>query len=117
MNSYTVYAQLNDGTLIGFTKAGNYSGCIFDIILNPNKNRWKSGADHFQMIFQSDGYGNYSYKSLASQKYNNSTRSKFLTYCKSQTRYPAYAALTSDFCTVLIIKNNFKIPSDYPVKI
>lgn len=114
---YMVYYELTNGSVLGFMKSGNYDGCVFDIILNPTKSKLLTGKDYFTIAFQSDGYGNYSYKTLTSVNYNASTHSKFLSYCSSNSRYPAYSSSPADFCTVLIVKNMFKIPGDYPIKL
>lgn len=104
--------SLTDGTIIGFVKAGNSEIFYIDVILNPNKKHPRSGRDTFFMKYASDGYGNFSYQPIGT--YN---KEKFKEYCASKQIRPAYSMYPSAFCTALIFKNNFKIPSDYPVKL
>lgn len=104
--------SLTDGTIIGFVKAGNNEVFYIDVILNPNKKHPRSGKDTFFMKYASDGYGNFAYQPIGTYD-----KEKFKEYCASNQARPAYAIYPSAFCTALIFKNNFKIPSDYPVKL
>ncbi len=113
---YSVYYVLNNGTLLGFTRAGNYDGMIFNVYINPNKKRLLLGKDVFQFLFRADGNGGYEYSPLWGTTYNNPAgRLKLIEYCKSTVTHPAYASQPHAFCTELIVRNNFHIPSDYPV--
>ncbi|MCM1339659.1 MAG: hypothetical protein NC191_08315 [Muribaculaceae bacterium] len=109
-SSYIV--ALNDGTLLGFVKAGNNEEFYIDVIFNPNKKRLISGKDTFFMKYKSDGYGNFSYKPY--KQFNKETLKE---YCASKSARPAASIYPSAFCTSLIFQNNFEIPADYPVKI
>lgn len=113
---YTVYFALSNGTVLGFVRAGNYDGCIFTLILHPQKNKLIVGRDVLSMGFQADASGTYSYKTIASRRYSNDTRADFIENCKSTVYHPQYSTQVPDFCTVLIIRNGFKIPDDYPIK-
>lgn len=114
---YAVFYSLLDGTVLGFTKAGNYDGANFDIILNPQKKKLIAGKDVFYMDFRNDDVGSYYYKPLFKSNYTNNNRKNFINYCSSDVNYPAYYSTPWAFCTFLIIQNNFKIPADYPIKL
>lgn len=109
-NSYIV--TLTDGTTIGFVKAGNSERFYIDVILNPNRKKLISGRDTFFMLYDTDGFGNFSFKTLGAYDKEN-----YKKYCASHEARPAAAIYPSYFCTTLIFKNNFKIPDDYPVKL
>ena len=115
-DNYAAWYSLANGTVLGFIRMGNYDGAGFVIVLNPQKQRPISGKDYFYMTFQPDDFGNYRYKTLASQNYSEAKKNEFIQYCKSETNYPAHATSPMDFCTTLIVKNNFKIPAGYPIK-
>lgn len=113
---FMVYFTLANGNVLGFTRAGNYDGYLFNIILNPEKKKLIVGKDIFAMTFWADSVtGDIAYKSLASTHYSESTRLQFIENCRSNVKHPAYSAWIPDFCTTLIIKNGFKIPNDYPI--
>ena len=113
---FMVYFTLANGNVLGFTRAGNYDGYLFNIILNPEKKKLIVGKDIFAMTFWADSVtGDIAYKSLASTHYSESTRLQFIENCRSNVKHPAYSAGIPDFCTTLIIKNGFKIPNDYPI--
>lgn len=112
------YVLLNNGTVLGFVKNGNYDGLRIIVILNPSKRNLIIGKDIFELQYMSDTYGNgYGYNSPIKRNYNLSNRQKFLDACKSTVAYPMYSMSTSEFCTFLIFENGFKIPKDYPVKL
>lgn len=114
---FTLFVGLNNGTVLGFTRGGNYDGLIFDVILNPRKKKLLAGRDYFSFMFRNDGLDNYAYMQLFKHKYDNPVgREKILEYCKSNNRYPADATSPSYFCGHAIVQNNFKIPANYPIK-
>ena len=115
-DNHAAWYSLANGTVLGFIRMGNYDGAGFVIVLNPQKQRPISGKDYFYMVFQPDDFGNYRYKTLASANYSEEKKSQFIEHCKSETNYPAHATSPMDFCTTLIVKNNFKIPAGYPIK-
>ncbi len=116
-NSYEVYYPLNNGTVIGFMKGGNYDGMTFKVIINPQKNKLLAGKDYFILTFRNDGNDNYSYLQLFRKQYDNPQgRLKLLEYCKSNNRYPANSSPAEAFCTHAIVQNGFKIPDNYPIK-
>ena len=110
-NTYQVV--LLDGTALGFTKVGGQNTRFYlDITINPTRKKLLSGRDTFFIQYSDDGEGNF-------QIYNPYTRysdEKLKEYCTSHESRPAAAIYPSAFCTALIVKNNFKIPSDYPIK-
>ncbi len=108
----TYLFQLNDGTVLGFTKAGGMDRFYIDVVFNAGKSKIRSGKDTFWLMYDNDGSGGYKYTILGT--YNEQ---QFKSYCVSNSRRPAYAIYPSAFCTALIVKNNFKIPKDYPVKL
>lgn len=115
--AHEVYYQLNNGTVIGFMRGGNYDGMTFKVIINPQKKKLLAGKDYFMLAFRNDGNDNYSYLQYFKKQYDNPQgRLKLLEYCKSNTRYPANATPTEAFCTHSIIQNGFKIPDNYPIK-
>ena len=113
---YNVYYSLANGTVLGFTRAGNYEGCSFLIIMNPQKSRLFAGKDVFFMTFTLSEFGDWEYGSAASTHYEQSKHKDYIEYCKATVSYPAYYTSPFDFCTVLIIKNSFKVPDDYPIR-
>ncbi len=114
---HEMYYELNNGTVLGFTRGGNYDGMMFKIILNSQKKKLLAGKDYFTLLFRNDGHGNYAYSPLFKNKYETpSGRIKVLEYCKSNSRYPANSSSTDSFCAHAIIQNSFKIPDDYPIK-
>lgn len=112
-NQTTYHIALIDGTVLGFTKVGGQNTRFYlDITINPTNKKLISGKDTFFIAYQDDGYGNF-------KIYNPYTRysdEKLKEFCTSHTHRPALAIYPSAFCTALIVKNNFKIPSDYPIK-
>lgn len=117
--NFTFFYSLNNGTVIGFTRAGNYDGMTFTIIINPQKKKLKAGRDVFQFIFQTGFYNNenYVYKPLFGTMYDTeSGKEQMVQYCKSSSSYPANFSSVMSFCTHLIVLNNFKIPKNYPIK-
>lgn len=114
-NTFMVYYVLNNGTVIGFCRAGNYDGMIFEVILNPRKSKLISGKDIFTFVFQNDGRDNYVYKQLFKNIYD-SDRETLIKFCKTNVRTPAYASAPYAYCTHLIYLNNFHIPDDYPIR-
>lgn len=112
-NQTTYHIALIDGTVLGFTKVGGQNTRFYlDITINPTNKKLISGKDTFFIAYQDDGYGNF-------KIYNPYTRysdEKLKEFCTSHTHRPALALYPSAFCTALIVKNNFKIPSDYPIK-
>jgi prepilin-type N-terminal cleavage/methylation domain-containing protein len=115
-DNYAAWYSLANGTVLGFIRMGNYDGAGFVVVLNPQKQRPISGKDYFYFVFQPDDFGTYRYKTLASANYSEDKKNQFIEYCKSETNYPAHATSPMDFCTTLIVKNNFKIPAGYPIK-
>ncbi len=114
---FTLFVGLNNGTVLGFTRGGNYDGLSFDVILNPRKKKLLAGRDYFSFMFRNDGLDNYAYLQLFKHKYDNPVgREKILEYCKSNNRFPADATSPSYFCGHAIVQNNFKIPANYPIK-
>lgn len=114
---HEVYYELNNGTVLGFTRGGNYDGMQFKVILAPQKKKLLAGKDYFTLLFRNDGQGNYVYAQLFRNQYENpSGRIKVLEYCKSNSLYPANSSSTASFCAHAIIQNSFKIPDDYPIK-
>lgn len=114
---YTIYVGLNNGTVLGFSRGGNYDGFVFDVILNPQKKKLLAGKDYFTFLFRNDGLDNYAYRQLFNHKYDNpSGREKVLEYCKANNRYPADFSSPSSFCAHAIVQNGFKIPANYPIK-
>ena len=112
IDSNSFVFSLTDGTIIGFVKAGNSERFYIDIILNPNRKKLISGRDTFFIVYDTDNFGNFSFITL--DKYD---KEHYKKYCASHAARPAAAIYPSYFCTALIFKNNFKIPSDYPVKL
>ncbi len=114
---FTLFVGLNNGTVLGFTRGGNYDGLSFDVILNPRKKKLLAGRDYFSFMFRNDGLDNYAYLQIFKHKYDNPVgREKILEYCKSNNRFPADATSPSYFCGHAIVQNNFKIPANYPIK-
>ena len=114
---YTIYVGLNNGTVLGFSRGGNYDGFVFDVILNPQKKKLLAGKDYFTFLFRNDGLDNYAYRQIFNHKYDNpSGREKVLEYCKANNRYPADFSSPSSFCAHAIVQNGFKIPVNYPIK-
>lgn len=107
----TYLVELINGTVLGFTKAGNQEMFYIDIILKPNKEKLQTGKDYFWIRYKSDGNGNYS-----PSKYSFSEEQE-REYCKAYKGRPAASIFPGAFCTDLILKNNFKIPAKYPIKI
>lgn len=113
---FTLFVGLNNGTVLGFTRGGNYDGFSFDVILNPRKKKLLAGRDYFSFMFRNDGLDNYAYMQLFKHKYDNPVgREKILEYCKSNNRFPADATSPSYFCGHAIVQNGFKIPANYPI--
>lgn len=108
----TYLFQLNDGTVLGFTKSGNNDTFYIDVVFNAGKNKIRSGKDTFWLKYENDGTGGYKY--TVHGDYNEQ---QFKSYCVSNSQRPAASIYPSAFCTALIAKNNFKIPKDYPVKL
>lgn len=114
---FTLFVGLNNGTVLGFTRGGNYDGLSFDVILNPRKKKLLAGRDYFSFMFRNDGLDNYAYLQIFKHKYDNPVGlEKILEYCKSNNRFPADATSPSYFCGHAIVQNNFKIPANYPIK-
>lgn len=114
---FTLFVGLNNGTVLGFTRGGNYDGLSFDVILNPRKKKLLAGRDYFSFMFRNDGLDNYAYMQFFKHKYDNPVgREKILEYCKSNNRFPADATSPSYFCGHAIVQNGFKIPANYPIK-
>ncbi len=114
---FTLFVGLNNGTVLGFTRGGNYDDLSFDVILNPRKKKLLAGRDYFSFMFRNDGLDNYAYLQIFKHKYDNPVgREKILEYCKSNNRFPADATSPSYFCGHAIVQNNFKIPANYPIK-
>ena len=113
IDGHAAWYSLANGTVLGFVRAGNYDGLIFNVVLNPQKPRPIAGKDYFVLTYRLDDFGQYRYMPYADKNYKES---EFIQYCKSETTYPAHATSTPEMCTMLIVKNNFKIPAGYPIK-
>lgn len=110
-NTYQI--ALLDGTVLGFTKFGGQNTIFYlDITINPTRKKLISGRDTFFIQYTDDGEGNFQIYN----PYSTISNEKLKEYCTSHTYRPALAIYPSAFCTALIVKNNFKIPSDYPIK-
>ena len=111
VNTYQI--ALLDGTVLGFTKFGGQNTRFYlDITINPTRKKLISGRDTFFIQYSDDGEGNFQIYN----PYSTISNEKLKEYCTSHTYRPALAIYPSAFCTALIVKNNFKIPSDYPIK-
>lgn len=118
LGTYAVYNMLNNGTVIGVAKNGNYDGTRIQVILNPQKKILRVGRDVFEFQYMSDGLsGYYAYNPQLRRNYSEGQRSSYLDACKSNSSNPLYAMDAAEFCTFLIMQNNFKVPKDYPVKL
>lgn len=118
LGAYAVYNMLNNGTVIGVAKNGNYDGARIQVILNPQKKILRVGIDVFEFQYMSDGMsGYYAYNPQLRSHYSEGQRSSYLDACKSNSSHPLYAMSAAEFCAFLIMQNNFKIPKDYPVKL
>lgn len=114
----TVFYLLNNGTVLGVIRNGNYDGARVWVILNPQKKKLRSGKDVFQFEYVSDGVsGYYEYSPYVRKTYSNSMRNQYINACKSETQLPLNYMTAAQFCTFLIMQNNFKVPKDYPVKL
>lgn len=115
---YYVYNMLNNGTIIGITKNGNYDGIRVIVILNPQKKKLRVGRDFFELQYMSDGVsGYYAYNPQLRAHYTEGSRKSYIDACKSNVAHPLYAMSSAEFCGFLILQNNFKVPKDYPVKL
>lgn len=115
---YAVYNMLNNGTVIGVAKNGNYDGIRVHVILNPQKKKLLVGRDVFELQYMSDGVsGYYAYNPQLRRNYTEGNRSSYIDACKSNSSNPLYAMSSAEFCGFLILQNNFKVPKDYPVKL
>lgn len=115
---YAVYNMLNNGTVIGVAKNGNYDGIRVHVILNPQKKKLRVGRDVFELQYMSDGVsGYYAYNPQLRRNYTEGNRSSYIDACKSNSSNPLYAMSSAEFCGFLILQNNFKVPKDYPVKL
>lgn len=111
INTYQI--ALLDGTVLGFTKFGGQNTIFYlDITINPTRKKLISGRDTFFIQYSDDGEGNFQIYN----PYSTISNEKLKEFCTSHTYRPALSIYPSAFCTALIVKNNFKIPSDYPIK-
>lgn len=111
------FFTLNNGVVLGLRSQSNGNMLTFYIHLAPQKQRPIVGKDYFVLSYKDkDGNGNYEYSSNSSNRYNESTRAAFLNACGSEMRYPLYSSGAEDLCTVILVKNNFKFPKDYPIR-
>ena len=115
-DNQAVWYSLANGTVIGFAKPGAVDGVSFIVVLNPQKQRTISGRDYFIFTFSADNNGEYRFQPMIDKYYSKDREYEFAQYCKSETSYPAYSTSPPEFCTVLLVKNNFKIPASYPIK-
>ena len=114
----TVFYMLNNGTIIGVIKNGNYEGVRIWVIFNSQKKKLLSGKDVFQFEYVSDGVsGYYEYSPFVKKNYSNTDRKKYINACISEEQLPMNYMSAAQFCTFLIMQNNFKIPKDYPIKL
>lgn len=115
---YAVYNMLNNGTVIGVVKNGNYDGIRVQVILNPQKKNLRVGRDVFEFQYMSDELsGYYAYNPQLRRHYTEENRGSYLDACISDLEYPLYAMSSAEFCTFLILQNNFKVPKDYSAKL
>lgn len=118
LGTYAVYNMLNNGTVIGVAKNGNYDGIRVHVILNPQKKKLRVGRDVFELQYMSDGVsGYYAYNPQLRRNYTEGNRSSYIDACKSNSSNPLYSMSSAEFCGFLILQNNFKVPKDYPVKL
>lgn len=116
--AYYVYNMLNNGTVIGVSKNGNYDGIRVVVILNHQKNKLRVGKDVFELQYMSDGIsGYYAYNPQLRRNYTEGNRKSYIDACTSNATHPLYAMTSAEFCGFLILQNNFKVPKDYPVKL
>lgn len=112
-DAVTYQIALLDGTVLGFTKVGGQNTRFYlDITINPTRKKLISGRDTFFIQYSDDGEGNFQIYN----PYSTISNERLKEYCTSHESRPAAAIYPSAFCTALIVKNNFKIPSDYPIK-
>lgn len=115
---YYYFVMLNNGTVLGFTKNGNYDGFRVAVIFNPQKKKLLTGRDVFELQYMSDEYDNgYAYNSILKRNYKLSNRQQYIDACKSNSAHPMYSMANREFCAFLIVENGFKVPKDYPVKL
>ncbi len=96
-----------------FTSATEYHPTVLRNVYSADGSTRLEAGDGSTYLFQlNDGTGGYKY--AVHGDYNEQ---QFKSYCVSNSQRPATAIYPSAFCTALIVKNNFKIPKDYPVKL
>lgn len=96
-----------------FTSATEYHPTVLRNVYSADGSTRLEAGDGSTYLFQlNDGTGGYKY--TVHGDYNEQ---QFKSYCVSNSQRPAASIYPSAFCTALIVKNNFKIPKDYPVKL
>ncbi len=107
------YFVLSNGVCLGLTV--RYRGeIIVSLWLKPGKKMF-DGKDDFSFMLTNQG-GRYHIDSYVSQYYNQDNRENFKNWCVSKNTHPVYATSRSDFCTYLLMINNWEFPDDYPIK-
>ncbi|MBQ8460612.1 type II secretion system protein [bacterium] len=111
---YYYMVGLLDGTILEFF-AVNENKFDIAVILNPQKSKLVSGRDVFTLTYRADKNGNWynDYKFYG----NEFNYEEFRQHCISNEEYPALYSHPYAFCSSLIVKNGYKIPSDYPIKL
>lgn len=105
---FEIYYVLNNGTVIGFTRAGNYDAVNFRVILNPQKTKLIGGKDVFFLSFRNDGNDNYTYSQLFKHKYDTpGGRDKLIEYCRSNSSLPCKCQYSRFFLYTSAISKQF----------
>lgn len=121
--SYACYILVNGVGVCAAINSikGNIS---FQVIINPQRDVLYSGRDVFGFVVPRDITNNdYSMniKTISQASlYTSSNRENFIKSCTSEHPFPSYVGNgTTDreyFCTFLIARNNWKVPTDYPIR-